>query len=113
MSEKNSELTFEIGMDENNVPEKIVWKASDSEDRGACDAAFLTIWDTNEKNTLRIDLWTKDMQVDDMKIFVHQMLLSLSDTYQRATNDEQNAKEIKQFALELGEKMDILKRGEE
>lgn len=110
MSHKKSELKFEIGMDENNIPESIVWRASDSDDKGACDAAFLTIWDANEKNTFRIDLWTKDMKVDDMQIFVHQMLLSLSDTYKRATNDEKNGEVIKEFALELGEKMGILKK---
>ena len=87
MSEQTSEITFKIKMDENQIPEYIEWVASDSEEKGICDAAFLTIWDKKEKNTLRIDLWTKDMKVDDMQIFFHQMMLSMSDTYARATGD--------------------------
>lgn len=110
---KESEIKIKLGMDENHVPEKLSWEASDGEGKGECDAAFLTFWDKNEKNTLRIDLWTKDMIVDDMKIYFHQMFLSMSDTYLRATGDAENSEEIKAFALELGEKMGILKKGEE
>jgi len=111
MSEQTSEITFKIKMDENQIPEHIEWVASDSEEKGLCDAAFLTIWDKKEKNTLRIDLWTKDMMVDDMQIFFHQMMLSMSDTYKRATGDEALSKEMKEFAFHMGEKMGILKQG--
>ena len=96
-------------MDENQIPENIQWVASDSEEKGLCDAAFLTIWDKNEKNTLRIDLWTKEMMVDDMQIFFHQMMLSMSDTYKRATGDEEISKSMKEFAMSMGEKMGIIK----
>ena len=107
-----SEITFKVAMDENQIPEAIEWRASDDGEKGACDAAFLTIWDKNDKNTLRIDLWTKDMMVDDMQIFFHQMLLSMSDTYKRATGDEKLSAEMRQFAFEIGEKMGIIKRNE-
>lgn len=110
MSNNISEIRFRIGMDENQIPEAIEWHVPGEEGKGSCDAAFLTIWDRNEKNTLRIDLWTKDMMVDDMQIFFHQMLLSMSDTYKRATGDDQIAKDLKQFALEMGEKMGIIKK---
>ncbi|MEX2596074.1 MAG: gliding motility protein GldC [Salibacteraceae bacterium] len=108
-----SEIKFKVAMDENQIPDAIEWTATDSEDKGKCDAAFLTIWDKNEKNTLRIDLWTKDMMVDDMQIFFHQMLLSMSDTYHRATGDENISKEMRQFAMEMGEKMGVIKRNNE
>jgi len=108
-----SEIQFRIAMDENQVPEAIEWKVPGEGESGKCDAAFLTIWDRNEKNTFRIDLWTKDMMVDDMQIFFHQMLLSMSDTYKRATGDEANAVEMRKFAMELGERMGIVKRDEE
>lgn len=107
---RKAAITFDVTLDENHIPEKITWKADDNQESGDCDAAFLTIWDKNDKNTLRIDLWTKDMMVDDMKIFFHQMLLSMSDTFQRAVGDEKLSKEIRQFALDLGEKMDILRK---
>jgi gliding motility-associated protein GldC len=112
MSEITSEITFKIKMDENQIPEHIQWVASDSDEKGLCDAAFLTIWDKNEKNTLRIDLWTKEMMVDDMQIFFHQMMLSMSDTYARATGDAKISAEIKEFALEMGHKMGIIKPNE-
>lgn len=99
-------------MDENQIPEAIEWAVPGEDGAGKCDAAFLTIWDRNEKNTFRIDLWTKDMMVDDMQIFFHQMMLSMSDTYKRATGDEQVAADMKQFALEMGEKMGIIKKND-
>ena len=113
MSEKQTNIQFNVALDENQIPSTITWKASDNDETGACDAAFLTIWDSNEKNTLRIDLWTKDMTIDDMKIFFHQMMLSMSDTYKRATGDEAVSTDMKEFALAMGEKMEILKKGED
>lgn len=113
MAERQTEITFQVNLDENHIPEHITWRASDNNDVGECDAAFLTIWDKKDKNTLRIDLWTKDMMVDDMQIFFHQMMLSMSDTYARATGNEELSKEIRDFALQMGEKMGILKKGEQ
>lgn len=112
MAERETEITFHINLDENHIPEQIEWKASDNNDTGKCDAAFLTIWDKKDKNTLRIDLWTKEMMVEDMQIFFHQMMLSMSDTYVRATGDQQLGQEIKQFAMGMGEKMGILRKGD-
>lgn len=111
MAEKDTKITFNVSLDENQIPSKITWEASDNQETGNCDAAFLTIWDQNEKNTLRIDLWTKDMMIDDMQIFFHQMLLSMSDTYKRATGNEELSKEMREFAFQMGEKMGILKKG--
>ncbi|MBT3647451.1 MAG: gliding motility protein GldC [Flavobacteriales bacterium] len=110
---KESEIKVILGMDENNVPETLTWEASDGDGKGECDAAFLTFWDKNEKNTLRIDLWTKNMVVDDMKIYFHQMLLSMSETYMRATGDQEISDEMKNFGLEIGGKMGILKPKED
>ena len=111
MAEKDTKITFNVSLDENQIPSKITWEASDNQETGNCDAAFLTIWDQNEKNTLRIDLWTKEMMIDDMQIFFHQMLLSMSDTYKRATGNEELSKEMREFAFQMGEKMGILKKG--
>jgi gliding motility-associated protein GldC len=112
MSHAKSEITFTVHMDENQIPEAIQWRAGEAEDKGICDAAFLTIWDKKEKNTLKIDLWTKDMMVEDMQMFFHQILLSMSDTYKRATNDEKLALEMRDFALEMGEKMGLIRKAE-
>ncbi len=113
MSTVKSEITFTVHMDENQIPEAIQWNADGTDEKGICDAAFLTIWDKKEKNTLKIDLWTKDMMVEDMQMFFHQMMLSMSDTYKRATGDEKTSLEMRQFALELGEKMGLIKKNED
>jgi gliding motility-associated protein GldC len=47
---------------------------------------------------MRIDLWTKEMPVDEMKIFFHQTLVAMSDTFHRATGDEKMAETMKDFA---------------
>lgn len=61
-------------------------------------AILLSVWDDKVKEALRIDLWTKEMPVDDMKRFFHQVLHSLGDSYQRATDEEEIAEEIRKFA---------------
>lgn len=110
MNNNKNTIRFDIDLDENQIPQNITWQASDNENSGDCDAAFLTIWDKKDKNTLRIDLWTKDMMIDDMHIFFHQMLLSMSDTYKRATGEDALSKEMKEFAFAIGEKMGILRK---
>ena len=50
---------------------------------------------------LRIDLWTKDMPVDQMKMFLHQIFVSLGHTYQRATGEDDVAEKIQEFARKI------------
>ena len=111
MSEKNtSEIKFLVELDENKVPEKLSWTA---EDGGItpqeAKAIMLSIWDSKAQETMRIDLWTKDMPVDEMKIFFHQTLLAMSDTFMRATDDEKMADTMKDFCEYFAEKMDLKK----
>jgi len=103
----NSEIKFNIRLDEDKIPETITWSASDSGIEGVkpCRATMLTIWDSKENTTLRIDLWTKEMLVDDMKRFFYENFMSMADTYQRATNDSESANEIKKFAEAFGKKV--------
>ena len=42
-------------------------------------AVMLSVWDQKKQESLRIDLWTKDMPVDEMKLFFHQTLVTMSD----------------------------------
>jgi gliding motility-associated protein GldC len=105
-----SEIKFKVSLDDEKVPVKLEWEATDSGMEGAkvCNATLLTIWDPNENTTLRIDLWTKDMLVDDMKRFFYENFFTLADTYQRATNDKELSDEIKKFAEQFGKKAGIL-----
>jgi gliding motility-associated protein GldC len=60
-------------------------------------AIMLSVWDSKSKESMRIDLWTKEMPVDEMKIFFHQTLVAMSDTFHRATGDEKMAETMKDF----------------
>ena len=72
---KKSEINISVGLNENNLPLAMHWTASDGGIEKAPASAFiLSIWDPTEKNTLKIDLWTKDITVDEMKQFFHQSL---------------------------------------
>ncbi len=110
MSKLTSEIKFNIELDENRVPEKLSWTALDGGvDDQQAKALLLSIWDSKAQETLRIDLWTKDMPVDEMKKFFHQTLVAMSDTFQRATNDEKMADTMKDFCDYFAEKMELLK----
>jgi gliding motility-associated protein GldC len=92
------------------VPESLAWTAQDGGiDDQQTKAIMLSIWDNNAKETLRIDLWTKDMPVDEMKQFFHQTLVAMSDTYQRATNDEKMADTMRDFCEYFAEKLELKK----
>ena len=84
-----SEIKFIVALDENRVPEKINWSAQDGGvEAQETKAILLSVWDSKAQETMRVDLWTKDMPVDEMKLFFHQTLVSMADTFYRATNDE-------------------------
>jgi gliding motility-associated protein GldC len=68
---------------------------------------ILALWDHQKKDTLRLDLWTKDMTVDEMKIFFHETLLSMADTLQRSTTDERIAGDMRDFCDYFAQKMEI------
>lgn len=105
-----SEIKFLVDLDENRVPEKLKWTAKDGGvEAQDAKAIMLSIWDSKARETLRIDLWTKDMPVDEMKLFFHQTLVAMSDTFLRATNDEKMAETMKDFCDYFAEKLDLIK----
>jgi gliding motility-associated protein GldC len=105
---RKATINFTITLDENNLPESIEWKASDSQDGGNCKAVMLAMWDEKEQNTMRIDLWTKTMPVDEMKKFFHQNLVTMSDTLQRATSEDKMAGDMRDFSAYFAEKMGLV-----
>ncbi len=107
---KQSEIKFSIALDENNLPEKIDWTATDANEQSSCKSVMIALWDANENNTLRIDLWTKEMMVDEMKQFYHQCLLSMADTFERATGEAASAKELRSFAQQFAEKLNLIEK---
>ncbi|MFL0354276.1 gliding motility protein GldC [Xanthomarina sp. GH4-25] len=102
------ELTVEL--DDNRVPEKLSWTADDGGiNNEEAKAMLLSVWDSKAQETLRIDLWTKDMPVDEMKLFFHQTLVAMSDTFHRATQDEKMTATMKDFCDYFAEKLELKK----
>ncbi len=103
-----SEIRLNISLDENKIPETIHWTA---EDGGVSNeetkAVMLSVWDSSKKESLRIDLWTKEMPVDEMKIFFHQTLSAMADTFQRATNDDKMSDTMRDFCDYFAEKLEL------
>jgi len=103
-----SEIKIEIELDENRVPEKLQWTAKDGGiENEETKAMLLSVWDIKTKESLRIDLWTKDMPVDEMKVFFHQTLVSMSETFNRATQDEKMTATMKDFCDYFAEKLEL------
>lgn len=106
-----SEINIQINLDENRVPEKLQWTAKDGGvENEETKALLLSVWDPKAKESLRIDLWTKDMPVDEMKQFFHQTLVSMSETFYRATQDEKMAATMKDFSDYFAEKLELIKK---
>jgi gliding motility-associated protein GldC len=111
MAKKTSEISIKVSTDENRIPDDITWSAEDGGvENEAAKAVLLSIWDHANKETLRIDLWTKDMPLDEMKQFFHQTLVTMSDTYYRATQDEKMTETMKDFCDYFAEKLDLKKK---
>lgn len=107
---KTSNINIKVTLDENRVPEELSWSAEDGGvENEEAKAMMLSMWDPNQKETLRIDLWTKDMPLDDMKQFFHQTLVTMADTFNRATQDEAMTETMKDFCDYFAEKMDLRK----
>ena len=101
-----SSIHLDVQLDENKIPSNIIWSAPDNspENTRMAKAFLLSLWDGADKTALRIDLWTKDMMIDEMEDFFYQTLMTMADTYQRATRHDDLATEIKTFAKSLYQK---------
>lgn len=105
-----SKIELNVELDENRVPERLNWSAQDGGvNNEEAKAIMLSVWDSNAQETLKIDLWTKDMPVDEMKQFFHQTLVTMSDTFMRATQDEKMTATMKDFCDYFAEKLELKK----
>ena len=98
-----STIKIDIDLDPNKIPQQISWTATDSNADVVQKAKAMCIafWDGADKTAMRIDLWTKDMMVDEMADFYYQMFSTMADTYQRATQQKELSQDIKNFAKEF------------
>jgi gliding motility-associated protein GldC len=101
-----SYITVEVTLDEQKVPAHIQWAASNStaEDGQPAKAMIMGFWDGADKSALRIDLWTKEMMVDEMADFYYQHMLGMADSFQRSTGNAGLTNDLKVFAKAFYEK---------
>jgi gliding motility-associated protein GldC len=106
---KISEIKMTVRLDDKNNPEKIEWEATDSQFEGKKPARtlLLSLWDEKENVTLGIDLWTKEMTVNDMNIHFHQVLLKMADTFERSTLKKEASSIIRNFVNDFAKKLDL------
>lgn len=108
---KTAEIKLTVQLDDNNIPENILWESTDSKNQEALpvQAFMLSLWDQSYKNTLKIDLWTKDMPVDEMKRFFYETLQTMGDTFLRATGETNIVEDLRDYCAHFADKMDIKK----
>jgi gliding motility-associated protein GldC len=107
---KTSDITLRVSLNAEQVPVRIEWGASDRNEGALeeCKAMAVALFDKEHRDTLRIDLWTKEMQVIEMDRFTYQILRSLSQTYLKATNNKSLAEDLARFAQHFGVQTEIL-----
>ena len=87
-----------VTLDENNTPEAMEWSAPDGGVKEqSMEAFFLSTWDKDAQESARIDLWSKEMPVDQMRVFVHQTLVGIRNSYMKATQDVEMGEAFQQF----------------
>ena len=93
---KHSEINFKILLDDENIPEQISWSATENPNEGIEEtkSIFIGVWDNYNKGLMALPLWTKDMEVFDMKRFYIEVIGSIGDTLERATGDHKTGQLI-------------------
>jgi gliding motility-associated protein GldC len=105
---KKSDINIEVSLDEQNVPEKISWNATDLLTEGTQEvkALSLSFWDGSEQGTLKMDLWTKEMEVLEMKRFAIEIVSGLASMIRNATSDEIMAMEMENMCDGLAKRLE-------
>ena len=110
---KTAEINIKVTLDDNKLPEKIVWSSTDSESSQQvdCKSMILALWDQQYQNTLRLDLWTKDMPVDEMKRFFYETLMTMGDSFLKATGEKNIVEDLRDYCAHFAEKMELQVQG--
>lgn len=106
---KTSQINIQVGLNDNQLPLRMLWSASDGQiDNAEASAFLLSLWDPKNKNTMKIDLWTKEMTIEEMKQFFHQTLLTMADTFEKATGEHLICEDLRDYCYHFADKMQIL-----
>lgn len=105
------EIKFTLQLDENFIPEQIEWTANETggESREKVKAMMVSVWDEKEKTAKKVDLWTKDMYVEEMKLFYFQTIMTMADGLERSTGERDMAIKMRKFGEQFGKELGILK----
>ena len=102
-------LTFDLELDENNMPKKIIMNSSDSQDKDVLlKSLMIAAWDQKTKETLIMPLWTKDMMVNEMFIMYHQTLMSMANTLSKSTGQDKLAGALRDYCKFFAEETKII-----
>lgn len=108
--EKEATINIKVTLDENKIPNKIIWEAKDENIiNEKTNAILISIWDSKNHETLNLHLWTKKMLIHEMKLFFYQLFICLSKTYQKAVGEKEISILINNFAENFAKQTKIKK----
>ena len=104
-----SKLTFDLELDDNNVPKKIIMNSSDNQAEDVLlKSLMIAAWDQKTKETLIVPLWTKEMMVNEMFIMYHQTLMSMANTLSKSTGQDKLAGALRDYCKFFAEETKII-----
>lgn len=105
-----STIKIEVQLDESKQPEKITWEADSSEgvQLRESKAMLLSFFDNETLETFKIDLWTTKLQIVEMDRLMFHTLRALSDTYYKATKNEELSNQMRSFVDHFGKSTNII-----
>lgn len=108
---KESEIKIKVALDEKHNPVRITWSASDTgiEKETAVKAFLLSFWDEKENNSMRIDLWNQEFNVEEMRQFVYQNIISMGEALARATGDEDLKEDMFGYAAHFAKNSGLIR----
>ena len=106
---KKSLLKFDLELNENNLPEKIIMNSSDNQAKDvSLKAVMIAAWDEKTNETLIVPLWKKDMMVNEMFIMYHQTLMSMANTLSKSTGQDKLAGALRDYCKFFAEETKII-----
>mgnify|MGYP000215181753 CR=1 FL=1 len=106
--DKIAKINIEVQTNAHSIPEKMKWTATDADIKDKeCKAMILSIWDKEDKAALRMDLWTNEMMVDEMKMFFYQTLITMADNFQKATGEDAIVEDLRDYCAHFADKMKL------
>lgn len=105
-------IVFEVELGDNKIPKAITWSQEGNEGVDT-KAILISIFERKTKETLRMDLWTQDMEMMEMDRLFYHTMMSMAQTYFNATKNKEMSEDMRNFAKYFGEKTEILKKNPE